>query len=89
MFNTSYGYAKTGEIFADMVVLARGEPEIIAELEKLLITRWRDRVGCRNLAPGGESAPTCYPSYCYLVYRFIGDNRSTSLPAVDGLLADC
>ncbi len=87
MFNTSYGYAKTGEIFPDMVVLASGEPQIIAQLETLLITKCRDRPGCRNLAPGGESAPTCYPSFCYSVYRLVGDGRSTSLPALDGMLA--
>ena len=91
-FNGTYGYCRVDELYGDMIVLAKGEPHLIVALEQRLIGVFQKRPGCRNVAPGGESAPTSYPSFCYVVWRFVGDGRALSLPPVDaeacGLLPD-
>jgi len=90
--NELYGYSRVGELYSDMAVLARGEPDLMVELEQRLIGVYERRLGCRNVAMGGESAPRDYPAYVYCVWRFVGDGRpTTSHPAdaeLSGFLAE-
>jgi hypothetical protein len=50
-----YGYFVLG--YAQMNVLLCGSPNDSAELERRLISAWRGRMGCQNVAGGGEAAP--------------------------------
>ncbi len=82
-WSDKFGYARKGELYSDMVVLASGPCVLVADLEARLIAEWRSVSGCRNDAPGGENAPRQSPAYCYLVVRFAGDGRSTLLPPMN------
>ena len=67
MFNQSYGYAVSGERYDRMDLLVASFPAPCAYLERALIAAFRGTLGCRNDAPGGESAPKEGLCFVYLV----------------------
>ena len=75
MFNKEFGYTQCGEIYDRMDLLVASYPGVCACLEKLCIQRMCSRQGCRNDAPGGESAPASGLCYLYVVSLPCGDGR--------------
>lgn len=75
MHNSAFGYARVGvgEVYTDMWVLLKGAPGACVQLERSLISVFRNVSGCRNVAPGGETAPKEWPAYTYCVCRRVGD----------------
>ena len=67
MFNEVYGYAVRGERYDRMDVLVASFLAVCAYLERVLIASFRSTLGCRNDAPGGESAPKEGLCFVYLV----------------------
>ena len=75
MHNEEFGYTQCDEIYDQMDLLVASYPGICASLEWLCIQRTRSRPGCRNDAPGGESAPASGLCYLYVVSLPCGDGR--------------
>ena len=67
MLNPTYGYAVRGERYDRMDLLVASFPNVCAYLERALIALFRCVQGCRNDAPGGESAPKEGLCFLYLV----------------------
>ena len=67
MFNAGYGYAIRDERYDRMDLLVASLPAACAYLERVLIAAFRTTPGCRNVLPGGESAPKEGPCFVYLV----------------------
>ena len=72
MYNPAWGYAPT-ENYDEMYALFASSPSLCADMERRLITRHKEKQGCRNSAPGGENTPTSSPCYTYVVTVPCGD----------------
>ena len=76
-----YGYYIAG--YQKMVVVFRGAPRLAAELERRIVSKWRTKTGCQNVAPGGESAPPVgIGCFVYLVYADLSSGHSLEQLAV-------
>ena len=75
MFNSGYGYAVCGEVYSSMTLLMVSFPAVCAYLERALIHIFQSQAGCRNMAPGGESAPKSGLCYVYVVTQPCGDGK--------------
>ena len=82
MFNPGFGYAvygdpASGELFSSMNLLVASFPAVCAYLEAALIRMCQSRPGCRNILPGGESAPKAGLCYVYVVSEPCGQGKPT------------
>ena len=64
-----YGYSRLG--YDGGVVLFVGSPNACAELETSLIKEWRSKLGCQNVARGGEGKMR--PGICSCTYMVYAD----------------
>jgi hypothetical protein len=64
--NFDWGYRRDG--YEEMVLLCATLPHWAVALERHLIAAFRSVSGCRNYAPGGESAPRVGPVFVYIVH---------------------
>jgi hypothetical protein len=64
--NFDWGYKRDG--YEGMVLLCVTLPHWAVALERHLISVFQSVIGCRNYAPGGESAPRVGPVFVYIVH---------------------
>jgi hypothetical protein len=73
-----YGYWVKG--YDRMYVLYCGPPHWVGELERSLITYWKDRRGCQNSNPGGENCPPSgVGGWLYVAYTTLDSDRDLNV----------
>lgn len=70
--NPKYGYQHDRDSYQQMVVFSEADSAGAAMLEASLISMFKNTSGCRNTAPGGESARQGCAIYTYVVFRNLG-----------------